>query len=148
MKVPISNVDCLNLDAPVLPAYEVNRDNIIGWAVCCQHCQTWHWHGPAEGHGETRRTDLTSLNGGRDTTWRTLGGNTPIEFSGTRGYRTAHSLRSRNEASPLLTEMYASSTLPRSAAAARSRVAGKLCGRADAGWWNLRICEQTVGPSD
>ena len=60
MKVPISEFACLNLDAPVLPAYEVKRDGVIRWAVWCKQWDTWHWHGPAEGHREAHCQDPAS----------------------------------------------------------------------------------------
>ena len=60
MKVPISEYACINLDAPVLSAYEVNNDGVIHWVVWCKHCQKRHWHGAAEGHREAHCKDPAS----------------------------------------------------------------------------------------
>ncbi len=50
VKVPISDYHCLDLDAPVLSAYEVLVDGRVLWRVWCKHCGEYHYHGPAEGH--------------------------------------------------------------------------------------------------
>ena len=50
MKVPISDYLCLDLDAPVLPAEQVEVDGRILWRVWYKHCEEYHYHGPAPGH--------------------------------------------------------------------------------------------------
>ena len=40
----------LDLDAPTLPAYEVEIEGIRVWRVWCKHCRRWHEHGAGEGH--------------------------------------------------------------------------------------------------
>jgi hypothetical protein len=52
VKVPIGLVDVVNLDAPVLPAYEKKSRGVVRWLVWCKHCGTWHRHGAGEGHRE------------------------------------------------------------------------------------------------
>jgi hypothetical protein len=52
MKVPISDHALIDLDAPVLPAYEAVIKGSVRWLVWCKHCGEWHRHGPAEGHRE------------------------------------------------------------------------------------------------
>ena len=42
MKVPISEFALVSADAPVLPAYEANRDGVIRWVIWCRHCEAWH----------------------------------------------------------------------------------------------------------
>ena len=39
-------------DAPFLPAYSRILDGSVYWVVWCKHCDTWHRHGPADGHRE------------------------------------------------------------------------------------------------
>lgn len=56
MKVPIDEVACIDLDAPVLPAYEAKYRGVV-W---CRHCGVWHDHGPAEGHREAHCQDRSS----------------------------------------------------------------------------------------
>ena len=60
MKVPISETALIDLDAPVLSAYEVVADGVTHWAVWCEHCGEWHKHGPAEGHREAHCKDSSS----------------------------------------------------------------------------------------
>ena len=60
MKVPISESALIDLDAPVLPAYEVLVDGVTHWVVWCKHCRDWHRHGPAEGHREAHCQDSRS----------------------------------------------------------------------------------------
>jgi hypothetical protein len=60
MKVPISERQVIDLDAPVLPAYEVVVDGVTYWVVWCRHCGEWHRHGPIEGHREAHCTDSKS----------------------------------------------------------------------------------------
>ena len=52
MKVPISDYALIDLDAPVLPAYEAVIHGTTCWLVWCKHCNAWHRHGAAEGHRE------------------------------------------------------------------------------------------------
>jgi hypothetical protein len=42
----------LDLDAPTLPAYAVQVDSFTVWKVWCAPCDTWHEHGPGDGHRE------------------------------------------------------------------------------------------------
>ena len=60
MKVPIDDYVCLDLDAPTLPAHEITVDGVTRWRVWCKHCQSWHFHGPAEGHREAHCHDSNS----------------------------------------------------------------------------------------
>jgi hypothetical protein len=60
MKVPISDYAVVDLDAPVLPAYERVVEGVMNWAVWCAHCEKWHFHGPADGHREAHCTDPAS----------------------------------------------------------------------------------------
>jgi hypothetical protein len=62
MKVPISETQLIDLDAPVLPAYEAIIKRSTRRAVWCEHCQTRHRHGPAEGHREAHCGDPASPN--------------------------------------------------------------------------------------
>ena len=57
MKVPINIVSLIDLDAPVLPAYETFVDGSTYWLVWCKNCREWHRHGPAEGHREAHCND-------------------------------------------------------------------------------------------
>ena len=60
MKVPIDDYACLDLDARTLPAYETIINASTYWLVWCDHCRTYHRHGPAEGHREAHCNDPTS----------------------------------------------------------------------------------------
>ena len=60
MKVPISDYALIDLEAPVLPAYEAIIKGTVRWMVWCKFCNKWHHHGPAEGHREAHCTDATS----------------------------------------------------------------------------------------
>lgn len=60
VKVPIDEVAVVNLDAPVLPAYETKILGVTYWLVWCCHCEEWHRHGPAVGHREAHCQDWTS----------------------------------------------------------------------------------------
>jgi hypothetical protein len=60
MKVPISEYDLIDLDAPVLPAFEASAGGAKKWLVWCKHCNVWHRHGPAEGHREAHCHDPQS----------------------------------------------------------------------------------------
>jgi hypothetical protein len=60
MKVPIDDDACIDLDAPVLPAYEAFVSGSVYWLVWCDHCGKHHRHGPAEGHREAHCNDLRS----------------------------------------------------------------------------------------
>jgi len=60
MKVPIDGYSVVNLDAPVIPAYEKKFWGVIRWLVWCKHCCKWHRHGPAEGHREAHCQDQRS----------------------------------------------------------------------------------------
>jgi hypothetical protein len=52
MKIVISDLPpyFLDLDAPTLPAYEMDVAGITVWWVWCVHCDDWHDHGAGEGH--------------------------------------------------------------------------------------------------
>ncbi len=52
MKVPINQCSAIDLDAPVLPAYEVVTKGVTRWLVWCKHCRVWHRHGPGKGQRE------------------------------------------------------------------------------------------------
>jgi hypothetical protein len=60
MKVPISDHDRIDLDTPVLPAYEAVIKGVTRWLVWCKHCRIWHRHGAAEGHREAHCQDSSS----------------------------------------------------------------------------------------
>jgi hypothetical protein len=60
MKVPISDYALIDLDVPVLPAFEAVVKGITHWVVWCKHCEKWHWHGSAEGHREAHCKDSSS----------------------------------------------------------------------------------------
>ena len=57
MKVPISQSALIDLDASVLPAYEISIKGATKWI---EHCGQWHQHGPAEGHREAHCEDSGS----------------------------------------------------------------------------------------
>jgi hypothetical protein len=59
-KLPIDDYACLNLDSPVLPAYEAFVSGSVYWLGWCDHCDVYHRHGPAEGHRETHCNDPAS----------------------------------------------------------------------------------------
>ena len=52
MKVPVDKYTCLDLNAPILPAYQdrSKKTGAIRWRVWCRFCGRWHYHGPGEGH--------------------------------------------------------------------------------------------------
>jgi hypothetical protein len=60
MKVPISDYHLVDLDAPVLAAYEAVIGDVTCWIVWCRHCGKWHRHGAAEGHREAHCDDSAS----------------------------------------------------------------------------------------
>jgi hypothetical protein len=60
VKVPISDYAVVDLDAPVLLAYERVVDGATNWVVWCSCSQTWYSHGPAEGHREAHCLDPAS----------------------------------------------------------------------------------------
>ncbi len=60
MKVPINESAVIDLEAPVLPAYEVLRKGRTCWVVWCKYCQEWHRHAPVEGHREAHCPDSQS----------------------------------------------------------------------------------------
>ena len=60
MNVPISESTVIDLDAPVLPAYEAVVKGSTRWLVWCKHCKKWHRHGAAKGHREAHCKDRRS----------------------------------------------------------------------------------------
>jgi len=52
--------DVIDIEAPVLGAFEAKYRGVVRWFVWCQHCQIWHDHGPAEGHREAHCQEWTS----------------------------------------------------------------------------------------
>ena len=60
MKVPIDKVATIDLDAPVLSAYEARFKGVTRWLVWCKHCREWHSHGPEPGHREAHCSDRGS----------------------------------------------------------------------------------------
>ena len=60
MKVPISETAVIDIEAPVLSAYEAVIKGSVRWVVWCKHCGQWHSHGPAEGHREAHCNDSAS----------------------------------------------------------------------------------------
>ncbi len=60
MKVPIDDCHVIDLDAPVLPVYQVRVNGGVRWIVWCKYCHIWHWHSLAEGHREAHCNDSNS----------------------------------------------------------------------------------------
>jgi hypothetical protein len=60
MKVPINETAVIDLEAPVLPAYDAVIKGSIRWQVWCKYCACWHEHGPGEGHREAHCNDSAS----------------------------------------------------------------------------------------
>jgi hypothetical protein len=60
MKVPISENEVVDLEAPVLPAYEAVVRGATRGVVWCKYCEKWHSHGAAEGHREAHCQDSNS----------------------------------------------------------------------------------------
>ena len=60
MKVPINDVNCIDLDAPTLPAWEKIIGGTTRWLVWCRYCKVSHHHGPGEGHREAHCNDPRS----------------------------------------------------------------------------------------
>lgn len=60
MKVLIDKVATIDLDAPVVRAYEARTKGVTRWFVWCKHCREWHSHRPAEGHREAHCLDQSS----------------------------------------------------------------------------------------
>jgi hypothetical protein len=60
VKVPIDEYAVIDLDAPVLPAYEAIIKGVTHWMVWCKFCNKWHRHGAAEGHREAHCQDSSS----------------------------------------------------------------------------------------
>lgn len=60
MKLSFDGYSRVDLDAPILPAYEKRFGHVVRWVVWCKHCQTWHRHGPAKGHREAHCLDQSS----------------------------------------------------------------------------------------
>lgn len=52
MKILISEFALLSLNAPTLPAIEVQVDGGTRWLVWCKYCLVHHVHGSQEGHRE------------------------------------------------------------------------------------------------
>lgn len=50
----------IDIEAPVLPAYEATIRGVVQWLVSCRHCEKWHRHGPAEGHRVAHCRDRSS----------------------------------------------------------------------------------------
>jgi hypothetical protein len=50
VRVPISDTAVIDLEAPVLPAYEIWETGGVVWVVWCQYCLMWHPHEGREGH--------------------------------------------------------------------------------------------------
>jgi hypothetical protein len=73
MKVPINEVGRISLDAPMLPAEEVQIGGVTCWRVWCRHCQAWHYHGPAEGHARRIAATTPHPTGRRVTIWLQAG---------------------------------------------------------------------------
>jgi len=49
MKVPISEDELLDLEAPVLLADEAVLNGSAYWLIWCNHCGVWHRYGSVEG---------------------------------------------------------------------------------------------------
>jgi hypothetical protein len=60
MKVPISDHALIDLDAPVLSAYEAVVKGAVRWLVWRKHGEARHRHGAAEGHRAAHCNDSTS----------------------------------------------------------------------------------------
>ena len=62
MKIPINDFNCVDLDAPTLPAREIRNEEtgVVRWVIWCPHCREWHRHGAGEGHRESHCTEPAS----------------------------------------------------------------------------------------
>jgi len=60
MKIPLSTNVLIDLDAPTLPAFETQIDEVTKWVVWCDHCETRHQHGALEGYREAHCKYLDS----------------------------------------------------------------------------------------
>ena len=60
MKVPIDEVGCISLDAPVVSAQEIKHNGATRWLIWCGYCEIWHYHGAGEGHREAHCVDMSS----------------------------------------------------------------------------------------
>ncbi len=60
MKVPISECALIDLDAPVVPVYEVRIKVGFYLVICCKYCRQWHRHGATKGHREAHCDDRRS----------------------------------------------------------------------------------------
>ena len=49
MLIPIDANHVINLDAPVVSAYEVEVSDVPHWIVWCKHCGVWHQHSAGAG---------------------------------------------------------------------------------------------------
>jgi hypothetical protein len=60
MKVPISDYQLIDLEAPTLPAYSrKGAGGSLRWLVWCRHCHIWHYHGAGDGHREAHCEEPT-----------------------------------------------------------------------------------------
>lgn len=48
------------LDAPTIEAEEITIDGQVLWRFQCDHCQTYHHHGPGPGHRMAHCHDVNS----------------------------------------------------------------------------------------
>lgn len=60
MKIATNDGFLIDLDAPVIAAYEVRYMRTTRWFVWCTECRDWHTHGPGEGHREAHCCEPTS----------------------------------------------------------------------------------------
>jgi hypothetical protein len=60
VKISIDDVAVLDLDAPVLSAYEAKYRGVVRWFAWCKHRRERHDHGPTEGHWEAHCRDPSS----------------------------------------------------------------------------------------
>ena len=58
--MPTSDTQLIDIDAPMLAAYEVVTLGVKRWMVRCNHCERWHRPGAAEGHREAHCNDSVS----------------------------------------------------------------------------------------
>ena len=73
MKVAISDYACISVDAPVLPAYEVNNDGIVHWRSGADTARSGTGAEPRKDTGRRTAKTPQARIGGRCTIWRTLG---------------------------------------------------------------------------
>ncbi len=73
MKIPIDEVAVIDLDAPVLSAYEAKYRGVVRWCVWCKHCREWQITGRLKGTGRHTAGTRAARTGKAGTICRMLG---------------------------------------------------------------------------